>query len=433
MIRGSKSVKALSLAALLLGVAVIGVNPRGHRPASPEAIPTSRAPLASATLTSQAEPRPEAATTSSVPSTVPAGVPDAAESTPMALPPSTLANVDALSLDAAIARVEEARGASDTIETPEELRHYDDRRRFLAVQVAASRDDKLDLPHDEAALAEMILRGELVELAPLTQDHVLYEIGTSVNIDPRTHYDAERNKNVPLFSSYEEYVREDARLAREGAGRSRAAAKAREQREFLADYYKNATLRQQLFREYGAITQLARDFGGTTYVLEDANQRARFVARLLSFIRPAARDVLLKLARSYRMRFDRPLPIASLVRTSRYQRQLARVNSNASRVEASPHLSGEAFDISYKFMAPDEQNFVMNEVAQLERQGLVEALRERNNSLHVYVFADGQRPSDAMVAEYLDEVEAQQGMRRAPPRRSRGAAARGAARAQRRR
>jgi hypothetical protein len=374
---------------------------------------------------------PESETTSPAPSTTIAGAPET-EPTPAALPPSTLAAVDTPSLDYAIARVEEKRGGG-TLTTPEELRHYEDRRRFLAVQVAATRDDNLYLPHDEAALVEMILRGELVEMAPLTQDYVLYEIGTSVNIDPRTHYDAARNKNVPLLASLEEYEREDARLALEAAGRGRAAARAREERELLADFYKNATLREQLFREHQAVTGLARDFGGASYLLEDANQRARFVARLLSFIRPAARDVLVKLARSYRQRFDRPLPIASLVRTARYQRRLARVNSNASRVVTAPHMSGEAFDISYKFMASDEQNFLMTEVAQLERQGLVEALRERNNSLHVYVFSDGQRPSDARVAEYLDEVEEQQGMRRAPPRRSRGVAARGGIRAQRRR
>jgi hypothetical protein len=253
-----------------------------------------------------------------------------------------------------------------------------------------------------------------------------------VNIDPRTHFDAEKRKEIPLFGSEEEYQREDARLALEAAGRSRAAAKAREERELLADFYKNGALRQQLFREHEAVTRLARDFGGVSYELRDANQRVLFMRRLLSFIRPAARDVVVKLARSYRQRFERPLPVASLVRTGRYQRRLARVNSNASRVEAAPHMSGEAFDISYKFMAPDEQNFIMTEVAQLERQGLVEALRERNNSLHVYVFADGQRPAEARVAQYLDEVEEQQGMRRAPTRSARGRASRGGIRAMRR-
>jgi hypothetical protein len=83
-------------------------------------------------------------------------------------------------------------------------------------------------------------------------------------------------------------------------------------------------------------------------------------------------------------------------------------------------------------MAPEEQNFLMDEVAQLERQGLVEALRERNNSLHVYVFADGQRPAESRVVQYLDEVEEQQGTRRAPARRARGGARVGGVRAMRR-
>jgi hypothetical protein len=64
-----------------------------------------------------------------------------------------------------------------------------------------------------------------------------------------------------------------------------------------------------------------------------------------------------------------------------------------------------AFDISYKFMASDEQNFVMEHLARLEAEGRVEALRERRNHLHVYTFADG-RPSDTAVAGFLDDVEA---------------------------
>src|SRR5688500_6160961 len=43
---------------------------------------------------------------------------------------------DQFSWAAAIARVEEVRGSAGRISTPSELLHYDDRRRFLAVQMA---------------------------------------------------------------------------------------------------------------------------------------------------------------------------------------------------------------------------------------------------------------------------------------------------------
>lgn len=326
-------------------------------------------------------------------------------------------------MEAAVLRVEEVRGGSERIETPPELMHADDRRRFLAVQIAATREDNLELPHDEAALVEMILRGELVELAPLTEDYLLYEVGTAVNIDPLTHFEVDSGKEVPLFGSFDEYEREDTRLALEAAGRGREAARARERRKFLASFYKNPTLRQKLFREHAAVSRLARDFGGVSYDLSDPAARARFTTRLLSFIRPQAREVLLQVARSYRQRFGRLLPVASLVRSARYQRRLARVNRNASRVDIAPHTTGEAFDVTYKFMVPDEQSFLMEDVARLERQGRVEALRERRNSLHVYVFADGQRPSEQLVAQFLDEVGDEPRPRLAP-RRSRAAAVR---------
>ena len=72
----------------------------------------------------------------------------------------------------------------------------------------------------------------------------------------------------------------------------------------------------------------------------------------------------------------------------------------------APHTTGMAFDISYKFMASDEQNFVMQDVAKLEDEGKVESLRERNNSFHVYTYADGHRPDESLVTGYLPDVEA---------------------------
>jgi hypothetical protein len=140
--------------------------------------------------------------------------------------------------------------------------------------------------------------------------------------------------------------------------------------------------------------------------------------------------VILDLAREYHDKFGRLLPITSLVRTERYQRRLGRVNANATRVEIPPHTTGCAFDISYRYMAADEQQFLMDRIAKLEDDGKVESLRERRNHFHVFVFADGRRPPEELVAQFLDDVDAshaaERAERAAAPRRSshRGARAR---------
>src|SRR5262245_44182610 len=137
MTRHSRSAKAIFLAGLLAAAAYFGINPRGHRPAPPETTPASRA----------SETRPATATTSDAAaavSTTTSPAPSAADAPlPESAPPAALAPVSNASLEAAVARVEEKRGGSETLDVPEELRHYDDRRRFLAVQVAASREDNL--------------------------------------------------------------------------------------------------------------------------------------------------------------------------------------------------------------------------------------------------------------------------------------------------
>ena len=318
--------------------------------------------------------------------------------TAVAAPPpaSPSAPPDPFSWAAAIAHVEEVRGSAGRIEVPAELRHYDDRRRFLAVQMADSREASYDLPHDVADLAQMIGRGQLVGLRALADDYILYDVGTDAREDPLAHYDLDTGKDVPLFPSMEAYEAEDARLAVVNDG---------DKRELLAAYYRDPARAEMLFAEHRAVSDLAANFNGLAYDLSNPDDRTRFQVRLLSFIRPEARDVLLQIAAAYHRQFARLLPVSSLVRTERYQRRLSRVNRNAARVDIPPHATGMAFDISYKFMAADEQNFLMDHVGLLEAQGRVEALRENRNAIHVYTFAGGHRPSEPVVAGFLSDVE----------------------------
>jgi uncharacterized protein DUF5715 len=261
----------------------------------------------------------------------------------------------------AVAAVEEKRGSNQRLVVPAALMHGADRRVFLATQLADATETRVHTPHDLADVAAMLRSGELVEVPPLSEDHLLYDVGADVHVDPLSHYDPGTNDVTPLPSASEEYQ---------------------------------------------AVTALAADYGGHSYDLTQPSDSTRFQARLLSSLRPEARDVLDELARAYHERFGRRLPVSSLVRTLQYQRRLSRVNPNASRLELSPHTTGLAFDVLYKFMPNDEQDFVMQEIARLEQEGRVEALRERRNCFHVYVFESRQRPAGTLVASFFDEVEA---------------------------
>jgi hypothetical protein len=148
----------------------------------------------------------------------------------------------------------------------------------------------------------------------------------------------------------------------------------------------------------------AADFNGRSYDLRTPAGRAQFKARLLSFIRPEAREVLLEIARHYHDQFGRPLPVTSLVRTERYQQKLGEVNANATQIATPPHTTGLAFDVYDRYMTAAEQNELMRFVARLEDEGRVEALRETRDHIHIFAFADGRRPAEALIARSLEAV-----------------------------
>ncbi len=359
-------------------------------------------------------------------------VPAPATPAAVAEAPSPEATAPTEAYDIAHARIEEDRGQpmglAARVTVPPELQHYSDRRKFLAVQMADSQEEKYDLPQDDADLVAMYRAGKLVEMPLLTDDYILYDIGTDAGDDPMVKYDPATGKDVPLFASAADLDAALSSLADQAqhasTARARAAAKAR--REFLAGYYGDAARREELLRKGAEVAALATDFGATSYGLKDPAARARFDSRLLSFIRPEARQVLLDLAREYHQKFGRLLPVTSLVRTERYQRKLSRVNANATHVEVPPHTTGCAFDISYRYMAADEQQLLMDRIAKLEDDGKVEAIKEHRNHFHVFVFADGRRPPDELVAQFLDDVDASHAADRAAAATARRSGHRGA-------
>ncbi len=355
-------------------------------------------------------------------------------------PPPSLSPAEVRTWTAAAAKVEEPRGEltgmAAAVSVPAELRHYAERRRFLAVQVAETQEQEVDLPHDEAALIQLIRAGQLVRMSVLGDNYILYGVGASATGEPFTHWDQRTHVRIPLFDGWADAQDAEEDLlpqveAKKGEAAQRRAelrqtpvrARTRRRqiraqiraldgeasalesgRRELSSWYEDESRRHLLVAEYHLIQEFAQEGAGRSYDLGDATQRWLMRARLLSYVRPQARDVILELAARYHERFRRPLPVTSLVRTEAYQLQLRRSNPNATTIDSPPHATGLAFDVAYGHMTAAEQDAIMEDLRQMESAGRVEALRETRNHFHVFVFPDGQRPSEQLIAASLDDI-----------------------------
>jgi hypothetical protein len=336
----------------------------------------------------------------------------------------------------------EPTGGQAKVEVPSQLRHYDDRRRFLAIQVAEWKEHSVETPHDYAGLAGMIRRGELVEVPAATDSYLLYGVGALADKEPFAHYEKPTRESVRLLDEGE-LAAESARLAESAArlreemdalkreadslpkkerGR-RASLRAQfaqkekalkaelEKGEAFASFYGDAERRRELSAEREVLASLAVDFHGRRYDLADARSRREMKVRMLAHLRPEALSVMKGLADSYRAKFGRPLPVTSLVRPDEYQHRLSKTNSNATRIDVPPHSTGLAFDILYRYMTAEEQEHLMAHIARLRDEGRVESLRENRDHFHIFVFVDGRRPGEELIAASLGHsaaVEARQ-------------------------
>jgi hypothetical protein len=354
------------------------------------------------------------------------------------MPPPPLAEVADPWKEAAL-KVEQDRGQpvgrGAQVEVPAQLKHYSDNRRFLAIQIAEARQHQLRTPHDFAELIQLIRNRELVEVPALGDAYILYGVGLSATEERFTHYEATSGNTVTLLADDEELKSENDRLNRsieettlanqvlrddlkqtarrdrdrrkqlqeELNASERSLGKSRREKQVLDRFYSVPSSRKFLESEFQTIASQAQEFG-PTYRLDDPASRKTLKARLLSFLRPAALNVLEQLAQSYQTRFGRPLAITSLVRTEEYQRQLSGSNPNATLVQTPPHTTGLAFDILYKYMAADEQVFLMAELARLRDEGRIEVLRENRDHFHVFAFIDGIRPGERLIGASLGIV-----------------------------
>lgn len=206
-------------------------------------------------------------------------------------------------------------------------------------------------PMDFAELALKKMKGELMELPMATEDYVL-EVGGS--------------STTGEFTSF--------------------------------DFNTGSTKLAPGSPDYMILAQLASDFSGEKYDLTNPDHRRQMKIRLLRMFHPRAFPVLNEIAQAYRKQFNIPLRVTSLTRSMEYQISLNKTNPNSFKVRGAgslpPHTSGCAFDLARKHMTADEQNFVMAKLAEMERRGILDALREGNLNacFHVFIYDDGVQP-----------------------------------------
>ena len=318
---------------------------------------------------------------------------------------------------------------------PSQLKHYSDRRWFLATQVAAVRKSNLRTCQDYVDLASMIETGELVPVPAATANYILFGVGAKADEDVFSRY--RDDQSIGLYSESQladEYRRRDSaranlegeiselrkqsfslkkserakqkELQKELSARQQQLKTLDEERASFDQFYGTPESRQRLFAEYASLQKLAKDFAGRSYDLTNAADRQALKLNMLRSLRPQALKVLEEIAANYHQKFDRPLPVSSLIRPEEYQHALRKVNRNAVLIETPPHSTGLAFDIDYRYMSADEQNSIMADLARLEDAGRIEVIRESAANYHVFAFIDGARPPDELITASLEDAGA---------------------------
>jgi len=352
----------------------------------------------------------------------------------------TIPTTDADLWARAVEKVKEARGSTGgaALVIPTQLRHYEDRHWFLATQVAEVEKFSVQSCQDFVDLAALLERGELVSLPAVTENYILFGVGAKADDEAFSRF--VEDHNIALYNETElrdAYARLDSQrlklqteisslqkqpakkppvrrqkseltstLKKEIAARQQELQATTDEKTMLDQAYGQAASRQALLRDYESLQTLAKNFAGRSYNLDDAADRRALKVSMLSSLRPQAVKILEEVAKAYHDKFARPLPVSSLVRPEQYQHTLRKVNRNAVLIDTPPHSTGLAFDIDYRYMSGEEQNFLMMELARLKDEGRIEVIRERNANYHVFAFVDGKRPDDQLITAALEAAGA---------------------------
>ncbi len=216
-------------------------------------------------------------------------------------------------------------------------------------KIAEMQREGYKIPMDFADLARKRMAGELIEL-PMATEYWVLDVGGSSSESEFTTFDFETGSTP----------------ARPGSD------------------------------DYNTLAQLAASF---KYDINNPKDRRQMKIRLLRMFHPRALPILRTLSQKYHAKFNRPLRITSLARSMEYQIGLNKFNPNSFKVRGAgslpPHTSGCAFDLSRKFQSAEEQNFMSNMLADMEKiDRSVDGLREGNVNacFHVFIYDDGQPP-----------------------------------------
>ncbi len=149
--------------------------------------------------------------------------------------------------------------------------------------------------------------------------------------------------------------------------------------------------------DFNIMANLANNFSGEKYDVNDGAHRRQMKIRLLRMFNPRAKAALEEIAKHYYEKFNKPLRVTSLSRSMQYQMELNKVNANSYRGgpgRLPPHTSGCAFDLARKHMGAEEQNYLMAKLEEMEKRGILDALIEGNVNacFHVFVYEDGLPP-----------------------------------------
>lgn len=117
------------------------------------------------------------------------------------------------------------------------------------------------------------------------------------------------------------------------------------------------------------------------------------------YCRPWTATFLTDLARAHAAAFHGPLEVSSAVRTVAYQKQLMKINGNATSAEgdiASPHLTGATIDIAKQGLSRQQISWMRAWLLSLEKAGMIDVEEEFHQScFHITVYKSYVSPSPA--------------------------------------
>lgn len=109
-----------------------------------------------------------------------------------------------------------------------------------------------------------------------------------------------------------------------------------------------------------------------------------------SYLRPWSKNFLEHIGSQYYRTFHDRLRVTSLVRTGRFQLQLAGYNTNAAPASGptqSSHLTGATLDISKALMTAEQKNWMRTQLLSLSERGYLYGIEERvQPTFHIMVY-----------------------------------------------